>query len=150
MNIKHNHRSRTGASPTYSSWNAMMSRCFQPKTFSFKSYGAKGITVCDRWRTFANFLEDMGERPEGCTLGRHGDQGNYEPGNVSWQTKDEQRRCYDRNPNSKLTEEQIECCVSLLVPRAKAGSSLTNMAKDLCISRSGLTQALRRHKERAA
>jgi hypothetical protein len=63
-------------------------------------YGGKGITVCDRWLSFENFLEDMGERPAGTTLGRFGDIGNYEPGNVAWQTWAEQisNRRADRNP----------------------------------------------------
>jgi hypothetical protein len=47
--------------------------------------------VCDRWRdSFENFLTDMGERPAGTSLARFGDAGNYEPGNVAWQTPKEQ------------------------------------------------------------
>ena len=56
-------------------------------------YGARGITVCDRWRGengFENFLSDMGPRPEGMTLDRKESNGNYEPGNCKWATKEEQ------------------------------------------------------------
>ena len=58
-----------------------------------QSYGGKGIKICERWlgeRGFENFLADLGERPAGTTLGRFGDIGNYELGNVAWQTKSEQ------------------------------------------------------------
>jgi hypothetical protein len=53
-------------------------------------YGGSGVTVCERWLTFENFLADMGVRPEGTTLGRNLDMGNYEPGNCFWQTSKEQ------------------------------------------------------------
>lgn len=48
------------------------------------------VDVCVRWHKFENFLSDMGERPEGTTLGRFGDVGNYEPGNCKWMTWAEQ------------------------------------------------------------
>ena len=51
-----------------------------------------GITICESWGKFANFLSDMGERPEGMTLDRVNNAGNYEPSNCRWATKGEQRR----------------------------------------------------------
>jgi len=69
----------------------MKTRCFNIKGDNFASYGALGVTVCDRWKdSFENFLADMGERPEGTTLGRFGDMGNYEPKNCKWMTSAEQ------------------------------------------------------------
>lgn len=63
----------------------MLNRCFNPNYVSYWHYGFKGITVCKRWKTFTNFLEDMGERPEGTTLDRFpNNKGNYEPGNCRW------------------------------------------------------------------
>jgi hypothetical protein len=77
--------------PTYRSWGAMKTRCYNPNSDRYPSYGARGIKVCDRWRdSFVNFFADMGERPEGKTLGRFGDKGDYEPGNVQWMTPAEQ------------------------------------------------------------
>jgi hypothetical protein len=78
-------------SVTYKSWDAMKSRCYNPNTERYPSYGGKGVVVCDRWKeSFDNFLADLGDRPPGTSLGRFGDVGNYEPGNVSWQTQAEQ------------------------------------------------------------
>lgn len=78
-------------SRTYNSWVCMRSRCHSPKSDKYYAYGARGISVCDRWReSFTNFLEDMGERPEGKTLDRVDPGGNYEPGNCRWATPLEQ------------------------------------------------------------
>jgi hypothetical protein len=69
----------------------MLSRCTNPKSDAYEYYGATGITVCERWESFGNFLADMGERPLGKTLDRWPDRyGNYEPGNCRWATPKEQ------------------------------------------------------------
>lgn len=62
----------------------MIYRCTYPRHPFYPDYGGRGITVCDEWRTFSNFLSDMGERPDGMTLERDDVDGNYEPGNVRW------------------------------------------------------------------
>jgi hypothetical protein len=80
-------RTKTG---TYRSWSAMLTRCTNPNSARWNSYGAKGVKVCDRWRTFNNFLADVGERPNGKTLGRFKDSGNYDPNNCKWMTPGEQ------------------------------------------------------------
>jgi len=88
----HGHARKRDKSRTYSTWLAMIQRCYYPKNVGYKNYGARGITVCNRWRkSFEAFLEDMGERPAGKTIDRWPDPaGNYEPGNTRWATPKEQ------------------------------------------------------------
>ena len=77
----------------YNRWTAMLRRCMNPKDRKYPDYGGRGITVCERWHNFENFLEDMGV-PEDRTLSidrRDNDRG-YEPENCRWATKAEQRR----------------------------------------------------------
>lgn len=75
--------------PTYNTWRCMIARCTQENNHNFSHYGGRGITVCERWRTFANFLEDMGPKPKGLQLDRINNDGNYEPGNCRWVTPKE-------------------------------------------------------------
>lgn len=68
-------------------WNTMLQRCTNQNNTAYKSYGGRGITVCDRWRKFENFFSDMGPRPEGMTLEREDNNKGYEPGNCKWATR---------------------------------------------------------------
>lgn len=65
----------------------MWFRCTNPKAVNYKKYGGSGITVCDRWLSFENFLEDMGERPPGLSLDRKNNDLGYEMGNCQWSTR---------------------------------------------------------------
>lgn len=78
--------------PTHRSWSAMIQRCYNPNRDNYEHYGARGIRVCDRWRKFENFLEDMSVRPDGLTLERIDNSGNYEPDNCMWATHSQQMK----------------------------------------------------------
>jgi len=86
---------------SYISWYAMKSRCTNEKHKDYWRYGGRGITVCDRWMKFENFIADMGERQSGVTLDRIDSNGNYEPGNCCWSTSSEQNR--NKSNNRMLT-----------------------------------------------
>lgn len=85
------HGHTTGAtSPEFRSWDHMIQRCTNPNNDNYESYGGRGVTVCDRWLSFAAFLEDMGPRPSGCSLDRIDGALVYSKSTCRWATRREQ------------------------------------------------------------
>jgi len=122
----------------------MRRRCFSKNLKVYKYYGAIGVTVCDRWSTFENFLADMGPRPAAnYVLARNGDVGNYEPGNCQWKTKfenDSEAKRGVRNPNTKFTEDDIRE-IRLL---SSQGLTDTNIAKCFKVNQSTISRIIKR------
>lgn len=129
--LKHGYR-RTGTSkPEYNVWDAMKQRCLNTNCVNYENYGARGITVCERWiNSFAAFIEDVGPRPsDKHSLDRINNNGNYEPSNVRWATRDIQnsnRRSYSRyagNLNITKAAETSGIPYQTVWSRLKAGWS---------------------------
>lgn len=103
---------KTGRSsnPAYHCWYSMLDRCLNSSAISFRNYGARGISVCDRWRTsFEDFIADVGSRPSRRhSLDRIDNSGNYEPGNVRWATSSQQNRNKSgRGPQGDPSKDEI-------------------------------------------
>ena len=88
---KHGHAPANGSSREYVSWERAKSRCFNPNSHAYASYGGRGIGMSEEWRrSFDAFLRDMGSRPAGTTLDRIDNDRGYEPGNCRWATPTQQ------------------------------------------------------------
>jgi len=97
--------------PAYQTWRSMLQRCRNVNTPKNRHYVGRGISVCDRWKNdFYAFSADMGPKPEGASIERINNDGNYEPGNCKWATTKEQTRNYRRNV--KITYQGRTQCVT--------------------------------------
>lgn len=88
----------------YNTWHLMIQRCKNKNATAYDRYGGRGIKICDRWLGmygFRNFYEDMGSRPEGYTLDRIDNDGDYCPENCRWATSKTQNR--NRSNNALIT-----------------------------------------------
>lgn len=92
-------------STEFKSWTSMKSRCLNKLHNSYARYGGRGITICERWiHSFENFLADMGKKPSlDYSLDRINNDGNYEPSNCRWATRNEQQN--NTKKNIRLTHD---------------------------------------------
>ena len=103
ISIKHGHSGRVSnngkVTRTYKSWTHMRDRCLNSNCKAYSNYGGRGITICDEWIKYENFLQDMGEVPEGHSLDRIDVNGNYCKENCRWAddiTQSRNRRCVEK------------------------------------------------------
>lgn len=117
--------------PEYQSWHAMKQRCYNPSAVKYDRYGGRGITVCHRWRTsFQNFLDDMGRKPSPShSIDRIDNDGNYEPSNCRWATRQEQTR--NTTSTNLLTYNGETLCVTDWA--AKIGIAPNTLANRLAV-----------------
>ena len=115
----------------YRIWDAMVRRCHNPNHHAFASYGGRGITVCDKWRTFEGFFEDMGFKPAGMSLDRIDNDKGYSKENCRWATATDQAR---NRRATKLTAEQATAIKEMLA----AGVTQSTIAAQFSVSRSNV------------
>lgn len=88
-------------------WYDMINRCYNRKALRYNLYGARGITVCDRWRSgFENFLTDMGLPKPGLSLDRIDNEKGYYPENCRWTTQKQQNR--NMRSNRKILQYSLD------------------------------------------
>ena len=123
--------------PTYKAWSDMKARCFKEDLPNYKNWGGRGITVCERWLDFRNFLADMGEKPSGWTLERIDNNKNYEPENCIWADRKTQSRNRHYVVLSMEIAEKIRC-------EYESGIVLKKLSKRYGVSASHVHRVIKR------
>ncbi len=110
-NFKHGSCRQGKVTREFRKWSAARGRCYTTTDKKYPIYGGRGIKMCDRWRSFSAFLDDMGPCPAGLTLERIDVNGNYEPNNCRWATKTDQSR------NKRTTRLSVQIAADIRLER---------------------------------
>lgn len=121
--------------PLYGTWKGMLYRCNNNNSKFYSYYGGRGISVCDRWMNFHNFISDMGERPENTSLDRVDNDKGYSPDNCRWSTKREQQ--LNRRVALKVNIDGVEYIPSELAIKCgvKTDTIMARAARNLPIEK---------------
>lgn len=109
--------------PLYQLWHRMLQRCEDKNCTDYKYYGARGITVCERWHAFENFKADVGDRPDGLTLDRKNNDSGYGPDNFRWASRELQANNMRSNVKTLVAGKLL----SIKQMADKAGTSYDTM-----------------------
>jgi len=104
--LKHGAARMNNTTTTYKIWVGIIRRCLSETHTSWPRYGGRGISICRRWREFANFLNDMGERPPTMSIERLDNNLGYEPGNCIWADSKTQGRNKRNNVSVTICGER--------------------------------------------
>jgi len=114
--------------PLYCIWRSMKDRCYNPNTENYIYYGGRGISVCKKWRNnFIWFLHDMGERPDGHSIDRINNNGNYSPDNCRWAT------CYQQAHNRRKVVRKSGISITTTVKNFSMPVAVATMLRELAL-----------------
>lgn len=135
-------------SRSYYSWRDMFSRCSEHSRKRHLYYD-KGITICERWQKFENFLADMGERPVGLTLDRYPNKlGNYESGNCRWATPQQQSRNLTSNLSIEFEGKKLSGSELAELVGVKPGTLRVRLRRGTSVERATKNADLRKDRQR--
>ncbi len=133
----HGHHPRGRRTKVYRAWDAMIQRCSNPKNKKYPYYGGRGITVCDRWASFKNFLHDMGSPEDGLSIDRINNNNGYSPENCRWASCLEQQN----NMRSNVRVQYMGETLTLAQLSRKVQIPYTTLRKRICVRKLSVEMA---------
>lgn len=121
--------------PLYSVWHGMRRRCLTPTYKQWSDYGGRGIKICSRWDSFPAFVEDMGPRPEGYSLDRIDNDGDYSPDNCRWADRKTQQRNRRNAVHVLIEGKQYRALYLARIAGVKTDTVLERVARGLPLTK---------------